>query len=120
MDRKKPRRRAQIKNPRMKGPNKKTAPEGAASLTGRKSCQIPREDKWSIWQLSLWHQKVKNVSYGENKSEPECQMSDQIFIGGGGEGYGMAQNLLLALTNRHGLIAGGFPMDTKRQQTHAG
>ncbi len=33
-------------------------------------------------------------------------MSDQIFIGGGGEGYGLAQNLLLALTNRHGLIAG--------------
>jgi uncharacterized protein len=33
-------------------------------------------------------------------------MSDQVFIGGGGEGYTTAQNLLLALTNRHGLIAG--------------
>ena len=33
-------------------------------------------------------------------------MSDQIFVGGGGEAYGEAQNLLLALTNRHGLIAG--------------
>ena len=33
-------------------------------------------------------------------------MSEQIFIGGGGDAYGAAQNLLLALTNRHGLIAG--------------
>ena len=33
-------------------------------------------------------------------------MSDQIFVGGGGEGYGVAQNLLLKYGNRHGLIAG--------------
>ena len=33
-------------------------------------------------------------------------MSDQIFVGGGGEGYGTAQNLLLKYGNRHGLIAG--------------
>jgi DNA helicase HerA-like ATPase len=30
----------------------------------------------------------------------------QIFVGGGGEGYGLPQNLLLAYGNRHGLIAG--------------
>ncbi|MGQ0567021.1 MAG: helicase HerA-like domain-containing protein [Gemmobacter sp.] len=30
----------------------------------------------------------------------------QIFVGGGGEGYGAAQNLLLGYGNRHGLIAG--------------
>ncbi len=29
-----------------------------------------------------------------------------IFVGGGGEGYGTAQNLLLKYGNRHGLIAG--------------
>lgn len=29
-----------------------------------------------------------------------------IFVGGGGEGYGLAQNLLLKYGNRHGLIAG--------------
>jgi DNA helicase HerA-like ATPase len=29
-----------------------------------------------------------------------------IFIGGGGEGYGISQNLLLGYANRHGLIAG--------------
>ena len=29
-----------------------------------------------------------------------------IFVGGGGEGYGVAQNLLLGYGNRHGLIAG--------------
>lgn len=29
-----------------------------------------------------------------------------IFVGGGGEGYGAAQNLLLKYGNRHGLIAG--------------
>ncbi len=29
-----------------------------------------------------------------------------IFVGGGGEGYGLAQNLLLKFGNRHGLIAG--------------
>jgi uncharacterized protein len=33
-------------------------------------------------------------------------MDDHIFIGGGGEGYGEAQKLLLSHTNRHGLIAG--------------
>jgi DNA helicase HerA-like ATPase len=33
-------------------------------------------------------------------------MSNAIFIGGGGEGYGEAQDLLLKYGNRHGLIAG--------------
>jgi DNA segregation ATPase FtsK/SpoIIIE-like protein len=33
-------------------------------------------------------------------------MSDGIFIGGGGDNYGEAQNLLLDKANRHGLIAG--------------
>ena len=33
-------------------------------------------------------------------------MSDGIFIGGGGDRYGEAQNLLLDKANRHGLIAG--------------
>ncbi len=32
--------------------------------------------------------------------------ADKIFVGGGGEGYGTAQNLLLGYGNRHGLIAG--------------
>ncbi len=31
---------------------------------------------------------------------------DRIFIGGGGEGYSDAQNLILKFANRHGLIAG--------------
>ena len=30
----------------------------------------------------------------------------QIFVGGGGEGYGLPQNMLLGYGNRHGLIAG--------------
>ena len=33
-------------------------------------------------------------------------MSDVIFVGGGGEAYGVPQNLLLKYGNRHGLIAG--------------
>lgn len=33
-------------------------------------------------------------------------MSDQIFIGGGGDGYGTPQYLKLKYGNRHGLIAG--------------
>ena len=33
-------------------------------------------------------------------------MSDQIFVGGGGEVYGVGQHLLLKYGNRHGLIAG--------------
>jgi hypothetical protein len=32
--------------------------------------------------------------------------SDSIFVGGGGEGHGTAQRLLLKYGNRHGLIAG--------------
>ena len=32
--------------------------------------------------------------------------NDRIFIGGGGEGYGEPQNLILKYANRHGLIAG--------------
>jgi DNA helicase HerA-like ATPase len=33
-------------------------------------------------------------------------MSDAIFVGGGGEGYGAPQSLLLKYGNRHGLITG--------------
>ncbi len=33
-------------------------------------------------------------------------MTDKIFVGGGGEAYGVPQNLLLKYGNRHGLIAG--------------
>ncbi len=33
-------------------------------------------------------------------------MADGIFVGGGGEGYGTAQQLLLKYANRHGLVAG--------------
>lgn len=33
-------------------------------------------------------------------------MSETIFVGGGGEAYGVPQNLLLQYGNRHGLIAG--------------
>ena len=32
--------------------------------------------------------------------------ADRIFIGGGGEGYGTPQHLLLKYANRHGLVAG--------------
>ncbi len=32
--------------------------------------------------------------------------ADSIFVGGGGEGYGVPQRLLLGYGNRHGLIAG--------------
>ena len=34
------------------------------------------------------------------------QVTDSIFIGGGGDGYSTPQNLLLGLANRHGLVAG--------------
>lgn len=33
-------------------------------------------------------------------------IADRIFVGGGGEAYGLPQNLLLKYGNRHGLIAG--------------
>ncbi len=33
-------------------------------------------------------------------------MGETIFVGGGGEQYGVAQNLLLKYGNRHGLVAG--------------
>ena len=33
-------------------------------------------------------------------------MIDRIFVGGGGEGYAEAQNMLLKYANRHGLVAG--------------
>ncbi len=33
-------------------------------------------------------------------------VADSIFLGGGGEGYGVPQSLLLKYGNRHGLIAG--------------
>ena len=36
----------------------------------------------------------------------EGGVSESIFVGGGGEGYGEAQRLLLKYANRHGLIAG--------------
>ncbi len=48
------------------------------------------------------------VSLAENKTAGVRCVSDQnnIFVGGGGEAYGMAQTLLLKYGNRHGLIAG--------------
>ena len=33
-------------------------------------------------------------------------MGEAIFVGGGGEGYGTPQELLMRLGNRHVLIAG--------------
>lgn len=33
-------------------------------------------------------------------------MADRVFVGGGGEAYGVGQHLLLKYGNRHGLIAG--------------
>ena len=33
-------------------------------------------------------------------------MSERIFVGGGGEDYGVSQGLLLKYANRHGLVAG--------------
>ena len=33
-------------------------------------------------------------------------MSEEIFVGGGGDNYGDHQGLLLEYANRHGLIAG--------------
>jgi len=65
-----------------------------------------------------WHDKVKNVSckrtavLGSQNIQSGTQtaagtfMGETIFIGGGGEGYGIPQNLLLKYGNRHGLIAG--------------
>jgi uncharacterized protein len=42
-----------------------------------------------------------------NMNEVSRMTTDrQIFVGGGGEGYGLPQNLLLRYGNRHGLIAG--------------
>ncbi len=41
-----------------------------------------------------------------NVSCKRSDMSESIFIGGGGEGYGEPQQLLLNYANRHGLIAG--------------
>ena len=41
------------------------------------------------------------VQTGDDVSEQQM-----IFVGGGGEGYGAPQNLLLKFGNRHGLIAG--------------
>ena len=37
---------------------------------------------------------------------PELDMSDSIFLGGGGPDHKTPQNLLLARANRHGLVAG--------------
>jgi len=37
---------------------------------------------------------------------PELDMSDSIFLGGGGPDHKSPQNLLLARANRHGLVAG--------------
>jgi DNA helicase HerA-like ATPase len=36
----------------------------------------------------------------------QVAVADSIFLGGGGEGYGVPQQLLLKYGNRHGLIAG--------------
>ena len=42
----------------------------------------------------------------QNDPATPAAAQDRIFLGGGGEGYGVAQELLLKYGNRHGLIAG--------------
>jgi DNA helicase HerA-like ATPase len=49
---------------------------------------------------------VKIVLCGAENFRQGQIMSDSIFIGGGGEDYGVAQHMLLKYANRHGLIAG--------------
>jgi DNA helicase HerA-like ATPase len=49
---------------------------------------------------------VKIVLCGAKNFRQGQIMSDSIFIGGGGEDYGVAQHMLLKYANRHGLIAG--------------
>ncbi len=49
---------------------------------------------------------VKIVLCGARNFRQGQIMSDSIFIGGGGEDYGVAQHMLLKYANRHGLIAG--------------
>ncbi len=49
---------------------------------------------------------VKIVLCGAKNLRQGQIMSDSIFIGGGGEDYGVAQHMLLKYANRHGLIAG--------------
>ena len=49
---------------------------------------------------------VKIVLCGATYFRQGQSMSDSIFIGGGGEDYGVAQHMLLKYANRHGLIAG--------------
>ena len=65
---------------------------------------------------SDWHRAVNNVfwqrsgdAFGNRAIEAgddQVQSDDRIFLGGGGEGYGAAQSLLLKYGNRHGLVAG--------------
>ena len=49
---------------------------------------------------------VKIVLCGAKNFRQGRNMSDSIFIGGGGEDYAEAQQMLLKYANRHGLIAG--------------
>ena len=72
---------------------------------------------------SVWQKEVNNVCLLRSVQGPrrlgsfnhklqEANVTDQagqadsIFVGGGGEGYGLPQRLLLKYGNRHGLIAG--------------
>jgi DNA helicase HerA-like ATPase len=48
----------------------------------------------------------KGHQHKDNVIDQRWQMTDTIFVGGGGEDYRVAQSLLLKLGNRHGLIAG--------------
>jgi len=56
---------------------------------------------------SLWHIKVNKLfslrTQGPKRGQ---QVSETIFMGGGGEDYAVHQDLLLKYANRHGLVAG--------------
>lgn len=119
---------------------KRTAPKGAASLTGRKCHQCEKDisasdrDDYGVEKLTFYAQDHqiclqsafniarvltndhfpvktgafadKNTSEHPNNGLRGRLVTDDIFIGGGGDDYATQQFLNIGYANRHGLIAG--------------
>lgn len=84
---------------------KKAVHQGTASLTGRKIARPGGTAKGG--QKGLSQSKVNFVWSGQISARKGCSgMQDRVFVGGGGEDYGVRQELALKYANRHGLIAG--------------
>ena len=75
---------------------------------GRAARPVDRETSVGAWVCASAHEwyGMKRLTECERRENEMEEGIGELFVGGGGPGYGVPQDLLLRYANRHGLIAG--------------